>query len=100
VDPTIFSKIQLEIQFDVKRAVKVANGQIVQIEGFCLALPVRVQGTNFFAEFYMLPLGGCHMVLGVHWLRSLDPIIWDFSNLTMEFSILSQRIVWKGLAPT
>jgi len=89
VDLAIFSKIQLEIQFDVKRAVKVANGQIVQIEGFCLALPVRVQGSNFSDEFYMLPLGGCDMVLRVHCLRSLDPIIWDFSKLIVEFSILS-----------
>jgi hypothetical protein len=40
------------------------------------------------------------MVLGIHWLRSLCPIIWDFSKLTMEFSLLSQRIVWTSLAPT
>jgi hypothetical protein len=50
---------------------------------------VRVQGSNFSAEFYMLPLGGCDMVLRVHCLRSLDPIIWDFSKLIVEFSILS-----------
>lgn len=51
VDPTIASKIQLAIQVDVKLFVKVANGQIVHTKGYSLALPVRVQGTDFSAEF-------------------------------------------------
>jgi len=40
------------------------------------------------------------MVLGIHWLRSLGPILWDFSKLTMEFSLFTKRVLWKGLAPT
>jgi hypothetical protein len=100
VDPVVVAKLQVVIHKDSRLAVKVANGQIVHTEGYSPALPVKVQGTNFSAEFYLLPLRGCDMVLGVHWLRSLGPILWDFSKLTMEFSLFTKRVLWKGLAPT
>lgn len=75
MDPTISSKIRLEIQFDVKLAIKVANGKFVHTRGYCIALPVRVQGANLCVDFYMLPLGACDMVLSIHWLHYLNPII-------------------------
>jgi hypothetical protein len=34
-------------------------------------------------DLYILPLAGCGMILGIRWLRTLGPILWDFLNLTM-----------------
>lgn len=59
---------------------------------------MKVQGTNFTADFYLLPLGGCDMVLSIHWLR-LGPIVWDFEKLTMEFSLANKHVVFNGLNP-
>lgn len=39
--------------------------------------------------FYLLPLEGCEVVLGAHWLRTLGLVLWDFSHLRMKFN-------WKG----
>lgn len=36
---------------------------------------------------------GCDVVLGVKWLETLGPIIWDFSKLLIEF-LYGQIRVW------
>jgi hypothetical protein len=57
--------------------VKIANGEVLTSEGKCIY--VSVQGNIFCSEFFVLTLvGGCDVVLGVQWLRTLGPIIWDF----------------------
>lgn len=37
------------------------------------------------------------MVLGVKWLKSLGPIIWDFSQLTMKFMHEGKGVELVGL---
>ena len=29
-------------------------------------------------------LGGCDVVLGAQWMRTLGPILWDFAELSLE----------------
>jgi hypothetical protein len=36
-------------------------------------------------------------VLGVQWLRSLGPILWNFSKLAMEFWHQGHRVHWTGI---
>lgn len=36
---------------------------------------------------YALPLGGYDVVLGVQWLHTLGPILSDFLELCMKFTI-------------
>jgi hypothetical protein len=33
--------------------------------------PSKNSGHDFSATFYLIPLGGCDMVLGVDWLRGV-----------------------------
>ena len=40
------------------------------------------------------------MVLGVQWLGTLDPILWDFAKHTMCFTRDSKRITWRGVDAT
>jgi hypothetical protein len=40
------------------------------------------------------------IVLGVQWLSTLGPILWDFVKLHMEFNLLDSRHVLQGIAPT
>lgn len=47
----------------------------------------------------MLPLDGCDMVLGAQWLRTLGHILWDFSNLKMEFAKDGQKYRLMGSQP-
>jgi hypothetical protein len=36
-------------------------------------------------DCYTLPPEGFDVILGVQWLKSLGPIVWDFAALTMAF---------------
>lgn len=37
------------------------------------------------------------MVSGAHWLRTLGPILWDFTQLWMRFSIKGREYTFKGI---
>lgn len=59
-----------------------------------------MQWQQFETIFYLLPLGGCNVVMGVYWLSTLGPILWDFLKLTMSFDYNGQPILIHGLKPT
>ena len=48
---------------------------------------------------FTLTLGGCDVVLGTQWLRTLGPILWDFAELWMQFSPDGHKQTLKGLQP-
>lgn len=57
------------------------------------ALQWAMQGTVFSSEVRLLPLGGCDMVLGVQWLSTLGPVLWDFKNLQMQFKVAGKEFI-------
>jgi hypothetical protein len=71
----------------VKLDVRVANGAKVESEGRCHQVSLKIQGQEFSTTFYLIPLGGCDMVLGVDWLQTLGPVLWDFNLMTMQFGL-------------
>ena len=46
---------------------------------------------------FSFPLGGCDVVLGAQWLRTLGPILWEFAELWMQFSINGTKHTLRGL---
>lgn len=49
-------------------------------------------------DFYVLPLQGWDIVLGVSWLATLGPIITNYALSTFEFQLNGDKIVWKGVS--
>lgn len=45
-------------------------------------------------------LGGCDVVLGVSWLSTLGPILWDFLKLNISFDYNGRAILLHGLQST
>ncbi|XP_035549739.1 uncharacterized protein LOC118349426 [Juglans regia] len=78
--------------------VKIANGDVVSSEGVCSAVEIQIQGTTIVSDFCTLELGSCDVVLGVQWLLSLGPILWDFQKLQMQFQVEGRAISWQGLS--
>lgn len=39
-------------------------------------------------------------MLGVEWLRTLSPILWDFTLMIRKYSLLGHTILLHGLSPT
>jgi hypothetical protein len=59
-----------------------------------------ITGEEFSIDCYGLMLGSYEMVLGVHWLESLGPILWDFSRCTMAFVHNGHQVTWTALGVT
>jgi hypothetical protein len=77
--------------------VQIANGQEMRSPGRSQGVEVKVQGTVFRTELFILPLAGCDVVLGIQWLMTLGPIVWDFTKLQMEFQYEGKNCMLQGL---
>lgn len=76
--------------------VTVANGDCILSLGVGRALPLEIGKDSFSVDYYVIPLDEFDVVLGVQWLATLGPILWDFSKLTLMFW-LRDRSVWSGV---
>lgn len=47
----------------------------------------------------MLPLVGCHAVLGAQWLRTLGPITWDFKEMVMQYCLNGKQCRLQAVTP-
>ncbi|KAF5480102.1 hypothetical protein F2P56_000872 [Juglans regia] len=97
LDPAVLSRVHIPLVDEDKIRVKVANGEMVNSEGKVKGVNVSVQGSCFLVDMYVLVLTGCDMVLGVHWLQGLGPILWNFKELTMQFTVQQTVVQLKGL---
>lgn len=84
VDTIMTSKCGLRVLQSQSIPIKVANGDVLTSQGKCTSVAMQIQGTSFTTYFFTLSLGGCDVVLGVQWLLSLCPVLWDFIELKME----------------
>jgi hypothetical protein len=78
LDPAILRRVPLHVDTGVKLQIRVANGSKIESEGRCHSVTLKIQGHVFTTTFYLIPLGGCDMVLGVDLLSTLGPVLWDF----------------------
>ncbi|KAJ3684733.1 hypothetical protein LUZ61_013897 [Rhynchospora tenuis] len=90
-------KLKAELVHRPGVRVRVANGDHLPTAGFCAALNIQIDQENFCLPCYSIALDEFDMVLGVHWLRSLGPILWDFSQLTMTIQRDGHKISWHGV---
>lgn len=77
--------------------VTVANGDRVASLGVHRGLRIDINDEFFHVDCYALPLEGFDVVLGVQWLRTLGPIIWDFDRLTMSFWWQDHQVIWHNI---
>ncbi|XP_026384082.1 uncharacterized protein LOC113279619 [Papaver somniferum] len=96
VDSAIPKRMGIKIIKDETFEVLVANGARMTCDGRCLDMDYKLNKYGFKGNFYVLPLGGCDVVLGAQWLETLGPITWDFRHLTMDFKRDGERIRLEG----
>lgn len=59
-------------------------------------LDIGIGSEPFAIMCYVLDLESYDMVLGMQWLESLGPILWDFSSHTMAFVRRGKHVLWQG----
>jgi hypothetical protein len=73
--------------------VAVTNGDRINSSRCCHNLPISIGREVFVIDCYGIALGSYDMVLGVQWLESLSPILWDFGRRTMSFIQDGHRVL-------
>jgi len=75
----------------------VANGDRAPCHGVAPNVALTVGTEDFDLRFFDIDLGGFEVILGVEFLRTLGPILWDFDDLCMTFDRGGWRLLWRGL---
>jgi hypothetical protein len=76
--------------------VTAGGGNKLQAPFVCRNFACQLQQTTFLADVVVLPLGCYDLILGIPFLKSLGPILWDFNTLKMEFKFNGKRFVLRG----
>lgn len=87
----------MSIEKDLSLQVRVVDGAKVLSRGRG-EVEVRIQGSKFSVPFHVLTLGGCDIVLGVQWLKTLGSIQWDFTKMSMSFKLGKDDVVLQGVS--
>jgi hypothetical protein len=80
-----------------KFQVTVANEAKIDCTGLCPSLTIMIQGQLITADYFILPVAACPVVLGVQWLVTLGPMETDYKRLTMSFKKDGNLCVFQGV---
>jgi len=73
IDPELVKQLGCQTRSIHPERVAAANGNDMQVDKMC-TISWLLQGAEFSADFLLLPLGSCGVVLGVQWLLTLGDI--------------------------
>lgn len=97
IDVKVAQELGCHLEAFSPMTVAAANGNSLVTKFKCSNFTWSVQGYSFTSEIRTLPLDCCEFVLGVQWLSTLGPILWDFLNLRMEFTLNGIRHYLRGV---
>ena len=89
-------KLQCPMQATLPLAVIVANGSKMVSRFKCPNFKWMMQGHELSMDLRILKLGGCHIVLGVGWMKMVSPLIFDFNKLEVTFKLVGKRLTLTG----
>lgn len=96
IEPGVVKFSGYKVEPTPNLSVAVADGTKLCSKAVCKGFTWEMQGIQFNTEVRVLAIGGCDMVLGIQWLSTLGPILWDFRNLKMEFQLQGNSICLQG----
>ncbi|RWW43742.1 hypothetical protein BHE74_00050561 [Ensete ventricosum] len=67
--------LMLQKEYYNRFEVKVANGQILKCNQKCSWVKLILQEQDVVADFFLLPLDGFDIVLGIDWLSTIGDIL-------------------------
>ncbi|XP_061968341.1 uncharacterized protein LOC133691764 [Populus nigra] len=100
IDQVVVTKFGIPINRSQRFQVMVANREKITCTGQCQSLTLIIQGIAITANYYVLPVTACQVVLGVQWLETLGPIEMDFKKLTMSYKTHGEKHTFYGLKHT
>jgi hypothetical protein len=77
--------------------IMIANGGSMKCGGRCENMCLQVRDYHLKSHMFAIDMGGCDIVLGVDWLRTLGPILMDFKELTLQFDQEGHQYKFQGI---
>jgi len=74
----------------------VAGDDNLYSAGCCKLVHIKCQGKNIVTDFYVLPIGGCHMVLGVDLLKTFDAVTNKLQEPENQFTQSMKKLGISG----
>ena len=71
--------------------IMISNGGSMKCGGRCENVHLQIVDYHLKSHIFAIDMGGCDIVLGADWLRTLGPILMDFKELTMKFQQEGQQ---------
>lgn len=90
----VMRQLQLSTSAHPTMRIVMANGDRVPCEGVARNIAMAIGTEEFSISCFGINLGGFDVILGVDFLRTLGPILWDFEDMCMAFTRGSRRILW------
>lgn len=96
MQPRIAEFLQFPITAIAPFSVIVGNDQSITCAGSCSDVPVKLGNEVFSIPFYILPIHGADLVLGVQWLQTLGAFLSDYTIPAITFSHNGKQITLTG----
>jgi hypothetical protein len=100
IDQAVVSKFGLLVNRSKQFQVMVANREKITCNGQCQGLTLNIQGQTITANYYILLVTACQLMLGVQWLKTRGPIEMDFKKLTISYKKQGETQTLHGLRHT
>ena len=88
--------LKCELTATTPLSVTVANGNHMYSHYRCRNFKWLMHGQEFTMDLRVLELGGCDIVLGVDWMRTVSPLTFDFNKLEVEVDMGGKRLTLVG----
>jgi hypothetical protein len=77
--------------------IMIVNGFSMKCGGHCENVCLQIGDYHLKSHMFSIDMGGCDIVLGADWLRTLGPILMDFKALTMQFDQEGHQYKFQGI---
>jgi hypothetical protein len=77
--------------------IMIANGGSKKCGGRYENVRLQIGDYHLKSHMFSIDMGGCDIVLGADWLRTLGPILMDFKALTMQFDQEGHQYKFQGI---
>jgi hypothetical protein len=77
--------------------IMIANSGSMKCGGHCENVHLQIGDYHLKSHMFSIDMGGCDIVMGVDWLRTLGSILMDFKDLTMQFNQEGHQYKFQGI---
>lgn len=85
IQSRLATHLNLTIQPSAHMRVTVSNGDALSCGSECLTVKLKLGAAIFDIDLIFLPIYNADLVLGVQWMRTMGPILFDYEHIWMEF---------------